>query len=79
MLKCKQRKELKLKLDQIRRRPNQVRSFEEFMSTAILVLTRTPTPPIPLLSHVAENDSSPVSYMSINECVVSSRSVRRRF
>ncbi|KAK6748365.1 hypothetical protein RB195_001158 [Necator americanus] len=35
------------------------------MFTAILVLTREPTPPTPLLSHVSKKCSSPVSYMAL--------------
>ncbi|KAK6735198.1 hypothetical protein RB195_018402 [Necator americanus] len=35
------------------------------MFFAILVLTRTPTPPTPLLSHVPKNSSSPVSYTAL--------------
>uniref|UniRef100_A0A0K0DQQ5 Uncharacterized protein n=1 Tax=Angiostrongylus cantonensis TaxID=6313 RepID=A0A0K0DQQ5_ANGCA len=31
-----------------------------------LVLTRMPTPPTPLLSHVPRNSSSPVSWTAVN-------------
>ncbi|ETN70236.1 hypothetical protein NECAME_14889 [Necator americanus] len=38
------------------------------MFIAILVLTRTPTSPTPLLSHVLKNSSSPVSYTALRWC-----------